>query len=266
MNVLLRLFALILLLGLLLGCTQATAQEPAAEGGRKLTVSANATVLADPDAAVITFAVSATGGKGKEAREAADKRASAIKDGIDGLGLKNVMVEVVPLPLSLLVSGDPGPDGTQTTQGAQARSLFSVTAREKNKQKLREMVVRLADVVVENGGVGATDEASPRFRLPARAAAFGAVAAQPLEKVPGPSVEWLCESSTEPRQKAVKKAVDEALASARAVAENAKLKVTEVAVQQTVSFPSFRSRLTEPGVSASGRVPIEVSVTVTCSY
>jgi uncharacterized protein YggE len=265
MNAIYRPFAFVFPL-CLVACTAYAAQEAAAEGSRKLTVSANATVFADPDAAVITFHVAATEPKGKEAREAADKRANAIKEAITGLGLKSVTVEIVPLPLTLLVAADPGPDGSQPTQGAVARSLFSVRVREKDKEKLREMAVRIADLVVDNGGVGLTDEPTPRFRIPARVGAFGAGAAQPPEKIPGPSVEWICENNRQARQDAVKQAVDEALASAQVVAEKAKLKINDIDVHQTLPLPIIRSRLSEGATLASGRVAIEITVKVTCTY
>src|SRR5260370_12895867 len=103
MNAIYRPFAFVFPLCLGVGCTAATAQEAAAEGGRKLTVSANATVFADPDAAVITFHVAATEPKGREAREAADKRVNAIKEAITGLGLQSFTVEILTLPLTLLL-------------------------------------------------------------------------------------------------------------------------------------------------------------------
>lgn len=266
MNALFRLLTVAPLLGLVLSGRPAAAQERAPEGGRKLTVSSNATILADPDAAVITFAATATGPTTREAREGADKRIKAIKDGITNLKLTGLTIEVVPTPLNLLVAAVPGPDGSHPTQGFHAQSQFSVTLREKDKEKLRDMVVRVGDVVVENGGIGPPDERAPRLRLPARLGGIGGGGAEPPEKAPGPSVEWLCENDSQARQKAVRKAVDEALASARVIAEPANLKVTEVEVQQALPTSRIRFNLSEGAVLDSGRVPIKVTVKVTCSY
>ena len=267
MNTPLRLFPFVLVVGLVLSYTLGEAQQPTPSGGRKLTVSSSATVQADPDTAVISFAVTATGVEGKEVRERTTKRANTIKEEIRKLGLKAVTVGIVPLPLSPLVARDPNPDGSQPTVGFDARSLFSVTVRNKDIEQLREMVVRIGDVVVENGGVGLPQEGSSSFRLLPRLGGLGGGAAPPPEKVPGPSVEWRCENDKEARQRAVKKAVEAALASARVVAEPAQLHVTEIEVQQTtLAWPRVRLSSSEGDATIAGRVPIEVNVKVSCSY
>src|SRR5438105_10672998 len=93
----------ILVIGLVVSCWPAMAVAQVPAEGRKLTVSSTATVHADPDTAVITFAVTAKGGTGKEAREDLDKRAKVIKDAITSLKLTGVTIDVVPAPLQPLV-------------------------------------------------------------------------------------------------------------------------------------------------------------------
>jgi uncharacterized protein YggE len=261
MSLPLRIAVPVVLLGLLLGSASPAAPDAAATG-QKLTVSGSATVFADPDAAVLTFAVTTSDAKGKAARASAEKRVGNIKEGIAGLGFKNVTVEVVPVPLSLVVAGPPNPDGSQQVQSVQARSLFYVTVREGNKDRLREMVRQIADVAVENGGVSPSDGSSLRTRF---AGGFGRGAT--TDTVPGPQVEWRCENDQQPRQKAIRKAVDDALASARTVADRSPVKVLEVEVGGGVAdrLDVLRSRLLDTP-SNPAHVPISVTVKVICSY
>jgi uncharacterized protein YggE len=261
-----RLFTLTAFVGLVFGCGASSADEPAAEGGRKLTVSANAIVQAEPDSAMISFSLVYSGTKAKDAREAVDKRVNAIRDAVNALGLKNVSLEIVPVPLNVMIAGNPLPDGSQPPVGYQAKCNCWINVREKDKAKLRDMVVRIGDTVAENGGLGPADDTNPlRFR----AARFNAIGgpAQPPETVPGPAVEWLCENDSVVRQDAVKRAVNDALATAHTVAGKSQLKVVEVSVQPTVSSGSrIRAALVGNPVQTLGTVAIEVTVNVTCTY
>lgn len=267
MNALVRfIFVVSLVFGLAFLTSPLAAFAQAAAEGRKLTVSSNALAYADPDAAVITFTVTGKGSTSKDAREHINKRTKAIKDRIADLKHAGISIDVVPTPLQLLVAAVPGPDGSQPTEGFQSQSRFSVNIREKDKGKLRDLVVRVGDIAVENGGVGQLDERESRFRMPARFGGLGLAMPEPPEKVPGPSVEWLCENDRQARAKAVKSAVEEARATAFVVAESAALTVKEVHVQQNMSNASLRRSLIGEAAPSVGRVLIEVTVTVTFAY
>ncbi len=266
MNALFRCGGLSFLLGLVL-CCPSRAHAQGAEGQRKLTVSSSATVYADADTAVISFAVLARAPTTKEARDRTGKRTATIRDAIANLKLTGVTVDVVPEPLHPLVSATPAVDGTENVQGYQAKSRLSVTVRVKDTEKLRALVAQVGDVAMENGAIGLSEDRVQRLRLPMRlrGGLGGAAAPEPPEEAPGPSVEWLCENATAARQLAVKRAVEQALANARAVTGAARPKVLEVEVQSThLSEMPYSLRNAAP--PHLGRVPVGVTVRVICSY
>lgn len=250
-------------LGWLLVSNPAQTKEPAPDETHKLTVSSHATTYADPDAAMVTFAVTVTGDTSQEARQRMDQKTHEIKDRIAKLRTARTTLEVVPGPLNLLMAAGPAADGSQSTQGFQAETRFSVTIREKHKDQLRNMAVQVGDVAADLGGVGVTDLGNRFSRLTALRG-FGRGSAQPPEKVAGPTVEWLCENVGAARAQAVKKALDEALSSARVISGSSKVKVAEVEVDHSETWA--RTRLSETGGPASGRVPVTVTVKVICSY
>src|SRR5262245_45389248 len=159
---------LTLLLSPVLGSTLALADEPAKAEGRKVSVSATASIEADPDTAVLTFVVTSTGTLGKDARESANKRAQTITEGIAKMDIKSISVNVVPVPLSPMIAAEAGADGSQSTVAYQARTQFTVTVRDTDKEALRYLVVRVADIAVASGAVGPSDDMSTRFRSVAR--------------------------------------------------------------------------------------------------
>lgn len=238
-------------------------QEAGKNTSRKLVVSGGATVQVNPDAARLTFAITAIDATAKKARDENDKQVKRIKDSLSALAIQNLDLQVLPSGGSTMVAGDPNPDGSPKIQGRQAQNVFYVTVREKNIDKLRTLVAKLADVAVENGATGfGNDDRFPKFRLPR---GLGLGNNEP-ETLPGPKVEWLAENTGDATRTAIKKAVSEALANARAAAGQAEVKIVEISVTPGEANPYRAHSPFERNGPESGTIPVTVSVQVTYSY
>jgi uncharacterized protein YggE len=235
------------------------ADEPAKDAGRKVVAYASATVYAKPDAARLTFAL-ATEAAAK-AREENDKQVKKVKDGLATLAFPNLEVRVVPLAVNTVPTpAIAGAMPAGTTK--QAQTVFVVTVREKNPEKLKEMATKLADVAEEGGGVALAAEDS--FRA-VRAIGIG-MGGVPETKQ-GPRIEWLSENAGDARREAIKRAVAEARASAQAAVGDAPLRVVEVQVWGRENFlTGIRLHDDEPATASLGQVPTTVNVQVTYSY
>ena len=129
--------------GLVHGCmVPANGQETPAKATRKLVVSGSATLFVKPDMASITFLVTSTEGSVQNARDVNDKQVKKIKDGLAALKFTMLDIQVIPAGIAT-VRSDPGNLGVPVvppTLNRQAQSTFRVTVREKNDDKLRDMV------------------------------------------------------------------------------------------------------------------------------
>lgn len=228
----------------------------AAEAGRageakkavspKIVVQASATVNVKPDAAKLSFVISTE--KLTKAREENQKLAKKIKDSLTALSFPNVDIQVVPVALDTIDS-QPGA-GAPGVKSKKAHTNFFVTVHERDTEKLKEMVTKLADVAVENGATAL--QADDLFPLPR---GLGLP-----ETMRGPRIEWLAIKNHQAKQAALKMALEDALIQAQAVAGKAKLQVIEIQVSggNELRLP-LRSRLGD--VSSLPKVTVHVQVT-----
>jgi len=252
----------------LVGCVLLSAVAANAQGAkdapRKIMVSTTGTVFAKPDAAQLTFYV-ATQAAAK-AREEHAKEVQKMKDALAKLGLANVEIQATPQALGNVTVGDrlpklfgkgvPAAPPVPAPRLQHAQTQFVVSVREKNLDKLRDAIIKLADQAVENGASPTGEVEDP---LAARSSLrFDRAAASGLK------IDWLRESNAEQRRQAIQQAVAEARENAQAAVGDAKLTLTEIIVSVRQERP-ITSRL-HPEQAGGGDVPIVVEVTVTFSF
>jgi uncharacterized protein YggE len=234
------------------------AAEPATTAGRKVVVNASATVYAKPDAARLVFTI--TTEAPVKIQEEHAKRVKTVKDILAGQLSRNVDIQAVPVSVNTITGAQAA--GLPAGRNKEARTVFFVTVRDNDPDKLRELVTKLMVVAEENGGTAvAADDSFPR--LPR---GFPGMGAGP-ETIHGPRVEWLAEHTADRRQEAIKKAVADGLVSAQAAVGDAKLSVTEIEIMEfTERNLIYASRFRDTGVPDSPVIPISVTVKVTYSY
>jgi uncharacterized protein YggE len=225
---------------------------------RKVIVHGSATVQVKADAALLTFAVTSSSDTGKNAREENDKQVKRLRDALTALGLKNVEVKVVPSAVSTIAADD-GPRRPAlpiAPTSKQAQSIFHVTVREKDGDKLQEVVTKIADAAAEHGGMapgGMDDGFSPRL-------------VRRLGLSSGPKIDWLAENVSEARKQAIKKAITEARANAQAAVGDAPLEVVEIRILTDPYTARSRAAAAAEPSTPDSSIPVRVEVEVTYSY
>jgi uncharacterized protein YggE len=263
-----RLAAVVLGCWLLLVAGPALGQTPTPAEARKVVAKATATAYVLPDAARLTFVVTTTEGTDRSVRESNDKQVKKVKDALAALSLGKVDVDVqiVPAAISSLQSA-PNPGVPPTVQGKRAESIFYVTLRTKDVDKLREAVGKIAEAAVDNGAKAPESGYTSRpFRLPVRLGGFAGGAVEP-EAVAGATIEWQSSGESKARRDAIRRAVKNALADAAAAAGKDRVNVLEINVNSIgeVNYYYIRPSVQAPLVEG-GRIPLRVEVTVTCTY
>ncbi len=249
-----------------LGAIPAPGQEALKNEGRKVVVNATSTAYVKPDGARLVFVVTSTEPTGRNAREANDRQVKALQDALAAVPLKKGTIEVHVLPSSVtnIVSPKVNAAGMRDTS-RRVQSTFYVTVNEKEPQKLREAVARLAEAAADNGGTAPDADSGPRpFRLPRRIGGFD----EEPESVPGPTIEWFATPSKEARQQAIRRAVSEAKAEAQAVVGDGEI-VRVIATEISAHDESLTVRLRlrgDSGVTEAGLIPLRTSVRVTFAY
>jgi uncharacterized protein YggE len=257
-------FALAVLLSLTAAAV-APAQD-AKSGKRKLVVTGAATVMVKPDAARLVFTVTTTDPTAKNAREENEKQVKKLKDSLTGLAFKNVEIQVLPAPVSSAVGDDfPGAaagPAPAPPSNKQAQSSFHVTIRDRDADKLREAVVKLADAAAEAGATGsdAGDGFTPRLVRRGRLGGFAMAAG-----TSGPRIDWLAENVGEARKQAIKKAVAEAHENAQAAVGDAKLEVVEMHITTSETISRVRA-INDYSSGEPGPIPVTIEVQITYSY
>lgn len=254
----------------------AAAQQPEKEPGKpgppRVVATASATAYVPPDAARLTFVVTATEEPGKSAREANDKQVKKVKDAIAALslGMATVDVHVLPSTGSNLVSPPANATTAPAVQARRATSSFQVTVRERDFDKLREAVARVAEAASDNGGEAAEGtDVRHSYRLPRNIALGIGGGEEEPETVKGPSIEWLATDAGDARREAIRRAVKDARADAEAAAGTNKLTVVEIDVSGGDGYPGRRGLehvLEGNGTPQAGLVHIRVEVRLTCTY
>jgi uncharacterized protein YggE len=242
----------LLLLGLAAGLRIAGAEEPAKPAVKKITVTGTATVAVKPDAARLTFALHTTMPDLKGARAENEKQVKKLLESLSTLRYKDVEFQAVPGSVNSVSTNDPaGPAGPVVTR--QVQTTITVLVREKDVEKLREMVIKLADTASENGGASGTLDDGLGF-------ARGRVGRAVMETSQGPQIEWLTQQVGEARREAIKKAVADARANALAAVPDARLEMVEVTVLSAAD--NVVRQRTRTGLYAYAVDPSPQSVTV----
>jgi len=261
---------MVALLGLALVAT-CSAQPPAKSDGKpelpRVIASATATALVKPDAARITFSISAHEPIEKSPREANEKQVKKLRDAIAALPLGKVDmdIQVSPAAVGLMVTGAQNTGGP-TVHSRKAESVFQINIRERDFDKLRDAVARIIESACENGGTSNNDPDSRQtYRIPRIVAGNND---EETEAVPGPSVEWLSSATSGPRRDAIRRAMKEAIADAEAAVGSAKVNVVEVMVTNTETSTDRTSRYSSSEFAPphAGMVRVSVEVRVTCTY
>jgi len=253
---------------LLVWATPAIGKELAKENGRQVVASANATVYVKPDGALLTFAISTNEVTGKSVREANEKQVKKVKDALSAVHLNKVDVKtrVALTSINTLLSAQPNGAGARAIEGKRLRNIFYVTIREKNMDKLREAVCKLAEAATDNGAKPVYEEDDTEQMLRMARGRFGGGGPNGPTPGSGPAIEWLAGDTAAARRDAIRRAVRDALADAQAAVGDAKLNV----VQIEVSAANEERRYVGPrGLREpidDGRIPVRVHVQVTCSY
>jgi uncharacterized protein YggE len=256
--------ALVLLCWFMVGALPAFGKEPAANGARKVVATATATVQIKPDAARISFSVTSTEVTEKSVRDAIEKKIKKMKEALAAVKLNKADVKVRVLLTSVdnLLSAQPNAAGVRTVERKRARSIFYVTVREKDPEKLREAVGKLAEAAATHGGKAADTEDTPFARR--RRGAFGGP--NEPEVAPGPTIEWLASGSSTARRDAIRRAASDALADAQAAVGDAKLRVVETSVSAYQEKPLRNRVIYLSGGEETNPIQITVQVQITCSY
>jgi uncharacterized protein YggE len=266
MNATARRCALVLLWALSASQLAAADEAPVKTSGRKIVITTSATVQVPPDGARLAFAI--TTEAPLRVREDNDKQVQKMKERLSALGFGGLEMRIVPLAVNTvtkgagivgLAGGAPfGAPPVPPVQSKEVQTLFFVTVGERDGDKLRAMVARLADVAEENGGSAVT--ADDEFSVPRR---FG-LSVQDTHR--GPSITWLASSTVAARREAIRKALADAQASARAAVGDARLAVTEMHIYGPDD--SLLRLRTRPGLERveNGQVAVTVNVQVTYSY
>jgi uncharacterized protein YggE len=267
MNLSARRIITVALAAFALGAIPAPGQEALKNEGRKVVVNANSTVYVKPDGARLVFVVTSTEPAGKNAREAHDKQVKDLQDALAAVPLKKgtIDVHVLPSSVSNLVSAKVNAAGTRDTS-RRVQSTFYVTVREKDPQKLRDAVARLAEAAADNGGTAPDADSGLRaLRLPRRIAGLD----EEPESVPGPTIEWFATPSKEAHQEAIRRAVREAKAEAQAVVgdgEIVRVVATEISGYDESLTVRLRSLRGDSGITEAGHIPLRINVRVTFAY
>ncbi len=241
-------------------------KEPATNGARKVVATATATARLQPDTARISFAITSVEVTEKSVREANEKQIKKMKEALGALKLNKVDVKTRVLLSSVdnLLSAQPNAAGARTVERKRARSIFYVTVREKDPEKLRDAVGKLAEAAASHGGKAVDTDETPLRRLRRGIGGFGG--RNDAELVPGPTIEWLVSKGSTARRDAVRRAVSDALADAQAAVGNAKLRVTETTVTVTQDQPLANRVRIISVVEDTTLVKIAVQVQITCTY
>jgi uncharacterized protein YggE len=240
-------------------------QEPAkGEAARTIAVSATATAYVKPDVARVSFAVVTNVGVGAGVRDEHVAQVRKLKDALTALAIPDLETRVVPFSISTVTTGPrvilPNQQAPPPIQTKQVRTIFLLTVRDKDPDRLRDQVVKLADVAEEHNGISPGDDAQTGIRVPLR------IGGTESETSAGPKIEWLAEDTGAARQKAIKQAIEEATENARAVAGDGKLQVVGVTIttpdQSLIAYPG-RAELP---ILKTGLIPITVQVRVTFAF
>ena len=237
--------------------------------GRRVIVHASATVQAKPDMARISFSVMTQ--VGINTREEADKHVKKIKDALSALAIPGMDILAIGTPITTVTTEDRrgafnpmGGGGPMEQTTKQAHTIFVVTVRDKNPDKLREKATKLADVASEHGGTSVGNQFDD-FTPINRGGGFRMRMAV-VDVQPGPRIEWLVDNDAEARQDAIRRAIKVATENARAAVGDGPLQVVEIDVNSHEPFDGpYRDR-EELGLGRLGMVPVTARVRVTFGY
>jgi uncharacterized protein YggE len=202
------------------------AQPPAAkDNGRTIRTSGVGQVKYAPDGFRVQFFVLTKTPAIKQTRDENEKHAQKLREALAGLGIAGMKISSASENLHPVTSLDrnaPTPD--PITVAFQVRQSFTVVVRNSDVQKLRQQGKQVLDVIVENGGLGTATASSPLDEL----GFIGGRGAMSTRAGGGPRLEFFREDVAEIRKEALRKALQDATATAQALAGDAKIEVLEI--------------------------------------
>jgi uncharacterized protein YggE len=279
---------LALLAGVLLPLTRPAAR--AADGDdkkaeRRITTTGTGTVKVKPDAVHCSFGVRSKGGTFKAAQEENEAKVKKISEALTALKINGLQVRVAPMDVQVQTDAGnfpfpggggpgggpmgpgPGPGGLPGPGGPPGKPAetatynvthsFTVTAREKDVEKLVGLADKVLSTAVTNGA-----NAAAVFPYNPMGGIGG------IQPVSGTKVEFFKEDETELRRQALTQAVTAALANAKAVAGGANLTVRDVVTltDQPANSPFFGGFGSPARSDITGEYDVTVNVSVTYSY
>lgn len=265
--------------GVSLFSTRSHGQPPGAAGAdaghKKITVTGTATVAVRPDTARVSFAVKGTGADFAAAVKECDAKAEAVKTAIAGLKLTGVELKFGPINLLAPAAFGAGPGGVggpppgdpaaPRAAAVEVTRTFTVVATFGGKDSAGEYkdIVAVADRTLAAAvAAGATEP--PSFASPnlgALGGGFGGGGFSP-NATGNSRVEFARGNVAPLRQEALKLAVADAIANARAAGGVANLTARDiVSLSDQVQFNGF-GVLSVPTNSGRGEVLGEQDLTV----
>jgi uncharacterized protein YggE len=225
---------------------------------RIITATGTATVRFKPDAVRIQCAVRSFDLSADTAKEANQKAAKGLFDGLAALKMKEMKISTGPVNVTQsstavrrIVGGVPMVDPRQYI----AAHPVTIILVDSDVDRLRESIEKIGKVLIESGANGDMQDdngfMSSRYRTS-----------------DSPVVSLMRRDDAEYRDEAMTLAVQKAMRTAKALAKGAGVQIKEtVSISETELTPGDTSSPSAPANrSISGELEITVRVTVKCSY
>ncbi|MCI0702628.1 MAG: SIMPL domain-containing protein [Planctomycetia bacterium] len=261
---------------------------------RKVTVSGTATVTVKPDTARVSFAVKASGQDFKKASEECDKKAATVEKAIKDLKLGGLEIKKGPLNFNQVAGGfgpgfpgppggPPGPPpgpmgggpgmppfpGMGSGMSVEVTRTFTVVAtfgKEGGAGKLEDIVTVADKLLAAAVTAGATD--APVFNTPVNSPYGGIGIGGGMQT--NNRIEFHCANIAALRRDALKSAVSDALANAKAAAGVANLTTKDIVTitdqSQFGPFGGVGQPMNTGRGEVLGEMELTVQVSVTFSY
>lgn len=229
----------------------ARAQSPAAPDSRPerhiITTSGTATVTTTPDSGRVYFGLKTIASSVKAAREQNDEKVHRVRAALLGLKIPSLKMKSVNLEIEPLQK-EPNRSGLPTIVGYQVLQTFTALVTNSDPEKLSADAAQVLDTVLSNGS-------------------------NVIEKI-----HFFREDPSDARREALRRAVEDAVANARAMATGAKANVTDVVrIEGTPQYSWGADNVSQVQVAnammprgdttvVAGNQQITCSVQVTCAY
>ena len=221
-----------------------------APGKGTITTGGVATLKVKPDAVRVSFGVQTVGKTVKAAREENGERCKKLIAALAALKVPDLKLKTADVNVERVQAGQPDPTKLPEVLGYRVTNSFSVLVQDKDAVKLSQNAGRVLDTAMENGA-----------NFVQRMVAFR-------------------HDDAEVKREGLTKAVEDALANARAIAEGAKVQITgtfslngepvyylgQGQCGLTTSIPTGGGEAAGDTPVIVGDLEVTVRVNVTCTY